>query len=123
GNRPAPTAAPSPLADTGLYFNAAGMHVELDSMRLMNGTFSLINHMRPHTVVDYFDDRYIQCNDLDISAGRLSFINDTIRADMRLSTKERSGFTIRHLDADLKLTPQIMEFKNLDIQTGSSHLS
>jgi len=120
GNRPAPPV--DTLKDTGMYFNAAGMHIELDSMHLMNGTFALINHMRPHTVVSYFDDRYIQCNHLDISARKLSFIKDTIRADMQLSTVERSGFTIKHLKSDFKLTPQMMEFKNLDIQTGGSHL-
>ncbi|UAY56780.1 translocation/assembly module TamB domain-containing protein [Arachidicoccus terrestris] len=120
GNRPPPPASGSP--DSGLYFNAAGMHIELDSLHLMNGTFGLINKMRPHTVVSYFDDRYIQCNHLDIAASKLSFVQDTIRAKMELSTTERSGFTIKHLKSDFKLTPQIMEFKDLDIQTGNSHL-
>ncbi|GAB3363403.1 hypothetical protein GCM10027566_31810 [Arachidicoccus ginsenosidivorans] len=120
GNRPSPPLSNEP--DTGLYFNAAGMHIELDSLHMMGGTFALINHMRPHTVVPYFDDRFIQCNHLDIAARKLSFVRDTIKADMRLSTTERSGFTIKHLKADFKLTPQVMEFKNLDILTGGSHL-
>ena len=108
--------------DTGLYFNQAGMRVALDSLHLMGGTFTLVNHMRPHTVVSYFDDRFIECKQLDLSARHLSFNKDTIRADMNLSTVERSGFRLKHLKADFKLTPQIMEFKDLDILTGGSHL-
>ena len=110
------------VADSGLYFNAAGMNIELDSLHLMNGSFGLINKMHPHTIVPFFDDRYIQCDRLDISARKLSFVRDTIKADLNLSTRERSGFMIRHLKADFKLTPQIMEFANLDILTGHSHL-
>ena len=121
GNRPdRPSAVGEP--DSGLYFNAAGMHIVLDSLHLMNGTFALINNMRPHTVVPYFDDRHIQCNHLDIAASHLSFIQDTIKANMELSTVERSGFTVKHLRSAFKLTPQIMEFKDLDILTGGSHL-
>lgn len=120
GNRP--PLPPSSEKDTGLYFNRAGMEVAIDSLHLINGNFNLLNHMRPHQLLSSFDDRNIDCKNLKVSASNLTFIKDTIRAKMALSTRERSGIEIKNLQADFKLTPQIMEFRNMDLRTGHSHL-
>ena len=51
-----------------------------------------------------------------------SFVKDSIRAKMRLSTKEKSGFNVQQLSAIIKFYPEGMEFYNFDLNTGKSHL-
>lgn len=122
GLRPPLRSLGSAAPDTGSYFNQAGLKINVDSLRLMNGTFALINNMRPRDTVPYFDDRNIVCRQLNVSAGRFNFDKDTIKAKLELSTRERSGFEVKKLKADFRLTPEIMEFRDLDVRTGHSHL-
>ena len=46
---------------------------------------------------------------------------DTITAHIDLQTKERSGFEVKKLVANLKLTPQEMAFNDLDHANQQQH--
>ena len=50
------------------------------------------------------------------------FVKDSIRAKMHLSTKEKSGFIVQKLNADVKFYPEGMEFYHFDLITGKSHI-
>jgi hypothetical protein len=50
-------------------------------------------------------------------------LNDTVRAQIKsLQVKERSGFEIKKLSANFKMTPKIMEFDQLNLKTNKSSL-
>ena len=52
----------------------------------------------------------------------LSFVKDSIRAKMRLATREKSGITVKQLSADIKFYPEGMEFYHFDLKTEKSHV-
>jgi hypothetical protein len=110
------------LKDTGLYFNNAGIFLKADSVQITDGKFVLLNNNRPHEAVKYFDPDNIQFSHINLSARKIAFVNDTLVAGINLSTRERSGLDVRKLLANFRLTPQIMEFKNLDLHTDNSYL-
>lgn len=71
---------------------------------------------------EFFDGNHIQFSNINGVFTALSFTQDTLRARVVLSTKERSGFEVKQLKARLKWHPEAMEFANLDIQTNRSRL-
>ena len=70
----------------------------------------------------FFDGNHIQFSDINGVFNNLTFRQDTLKAAIRLSTKERSGFEVKRLKANLKMHPEAMEFAQLDIQTNRSRL-
>ncbi len=124
GRRPNQLSAVSsrPLKDTGLQFNSGGIFLKADSLQITDGKFVLLNNNRPHNPVKFFDPDNIQFSHINLSARKIAFANDTIVAGIRLSTRERSGLEVKKLVANFRLTPEIMEFKNLDVITANSHL-
>ena len=106
--------------DTTPYFNAGGIKVVVKNINLKNGSFVSINSDDPPYA--HFDGSHVRFEKITGSLSNFSFIKDTIRANVQLATKERSGFEIKNLKADFRLTPEIMEFDNLDLQTPQSRL-
>lgn len=72
--------------------------------------------------LSYFDGAHIQFKQINGSLTNFRFIGDTIQAKIKLASKERSGFEVKELKADMLWHPLAMEFKNLDAQTGKSRL-
>jgi hypothetical protein len=106
--------------DTGLYFNAGNLHIEADKLVITDGKLLLDSDQdKPYR---YFDGAHIQLSKLNGSFSQLQFIKDTLRAKIDLSVKDRSGFELKKLKTNFKLTPQIMELANLDLQTNKSRL-
>ena len=109
------------LKDTGLYFNSAGLFAKAGIIKITDGT--LISEDADDTKPnDYFDGSHIVFNKINATFKKVSFIQDTIKANIDVATKERSGFELKKLQADFKLTPQIMEFTKFNLQTKKSHL-
>jgi hypothetical protein len=69
---------------------------------------------------DYFDGRNIDFASINASFKNLIFNNDTLTTSLELNTKERSGFEVKSMVADAKLTPHEMSFDNLEIKTNNS---
>lgn len=74
------------------------------------------------------DKKHFEGNDIEISKinAKLSSVilnKDTVRANMTLSAKERSGLSIKKITAAMTVTPKIMEFDSLFLQTGKSTLT
>ncbi|HEY0299669.1 MAG TPA: translocation/assembly module TamB domain-containing protein [Arachidicoccus sp.] len=110
------------VKDTGLYFNSAGMHVHADSIQIINGDFAMLQKDSSYKPYSGFDADAIELHHINLSAGDFLFNKDTLTASLQLTTIERSGFDIKNLSADFKLTPRIMEFKHLDLRTANSHV-
>jgi hypothetical protein len=69
-----------------------------------------------------FDEDHIIASALNGSFKNVEFIKDTLRANIDIAVKDRSGFEIKKLNAEFKFTPKEMEFKNLDLITNRSRL-
>lgn len=119
GRRPAQHRAKT--KDTGMYFNSGDIFVQVGSLKMTNGTFS-IGKAKPNSDPGVFDGSNIVITKLSGTIKGYVFSKDTMRANIDLSAHERSGFDLKRLKAHFRFTPQIMEFSRLDIRTNRSQL-
>ena len=106
-------------ADTGLLLNPADLHLTVKKLKLIDGFFALDNGKdKP---VKYFDGEHIYVRQINSEMNNIRLNKDTLRTDMILSAKERSGLILKKLDSRVKVTPRIMEFAKLEVETNKSH--
>jgi hypothetical protein len=121
GRRPPRVKKKRTLSDTDMYFNQGDMTFYVKRMNLKNGTF--ISDKSSNLPLNrHFDGEHIRFEKITGSITDFTFIKDTMRANIDLATKERSGFELKKLKAQFRLTPQIMEFAKLDLVTPKSRL-
>ncbi|MDZ4071258.1 MAG: translocation/assembly module TamB domain-containing protein [Sediminibacterium sp.] len=106
--------------DTGMYFNAGNMLVQAKQLKITDGKLFIDGN--PNNPSNNFDGSHIQLSKLNGSFNNLSFIKDTIRADIDLAVKDRSGFELQRLKTKFRFTPQIMELASLDLRTSKSRI-
>jgi hypothetical protein len=107
--------------DTLLQWNPQSWKMNIGRLHIAGGTFRS-DQDSLHPTVPYFDGAHIAFGDIDAEFKNIALRNDTLRAGITLSTKERSGLHVQTLKADLQLHPQLMEFSNLDLKTPNSRL-
>lgn len=107
--------------DTAMYFNSGDLGLTVKKLTIKNGTFQSFKPLTRNPY-PYFDALHLKFDKINGTFSDVSFIKDTIKAKIDLATKERSGFELRKLKANFKLTPQIMEFANLELVTPKSRL-
>jgi hypothetical protein len=101
-----------------LYFNGSHLQIFANEIQVMNGKIWIengFNQPRP-----YFDEEHIRMKDINATIRKASFIDDTIKASVNLRVKERSGFEIKKLSTQFRMTPEIMEFNKLLLKTNNS---
>ena len=124
GNRPKDyeTKVEAVSSDTSSQRDSTqGWKILVFSLKLGNGKFKLDQASRP-LIPDGFDPKHIEFAHIYGDFKNVKWENDSITASAKLSTKERSGFEVKHLLADARFTPTEMTFENLDIETNDSHL-
>ncbi len=104
-----------------MYFNEADISIKVDSISIKNGSF-LNDVATERAVYTHFDGQHLNFQKINGSITNFTFVKDTILAKVAIATKERSGFEVKKLKANFRLTPYIMEFKNVDIQTPKSRI-
>ncbi|MCO5235055.1 MAG: translocation/assembly module TamB [Chitinophagaceae bacterium] len=117
-------------ADTGrltnelaeVPFNAAGWKLQIHELTLHNGAFRS-NRTIDRKVYEYFDAGHIHFYAINGTLKQVALVQDTLFAQLNLSTKERSGFTVESLSSDFRMQPGAMIFDHLDIKTPYSHLT
>jgi hypothetical protein len=107
--------------DTGLYFNSGNIGLYLTNLVIRSGNLFLDSDTDKPAAG--FDGSHIQLSKLNGVLQNISFHGDTLRANIDLSAKDRSGLELKKLKTKFKLTPQIMELDKLDLQTNRSHLT
>jgi len=103
-----------------MYFNPGGIGIKVKNIQITNG--SLFIEGNTNQARKGFDEAHIELFQLNGSLSSLEMNKDTISAKAKIKVKDRSGFELKNLAADIKFTPQIMEFRNLDLQTNKSKL-
>jgi hypothetical protein len=126
GRRPEDTTS-DPVNDiardtAGLQWNSDGWQLSVKNVSIKNGGFAFEKQTERTSTPGYFDDKHIVLSAVDANFKDVQFINDTLKANVQLSAKDRGGLIIKKLAADFKFTPEIMEFKNFDLMTNKSHL-
>jgi hypothetical protein len=104
-----------------LQWNEAGWDIAVNKLTIAKGTFrnDLYTKRDPYP---YFDGAHILFGQVNSTIKNIHFRKDTLSCQLALSTKERSGFQVTSMKADVKFHPRAMEFHNLDIHTPKSRL-
>ncbi|MBX2925981.1 MAG: translocation/assembly module TamB domain-containing protein [Chitinophagaceae bacterium] len=116
-----PRAAQVPDA-SATQLNADGWLVSVKELTMNNGAFKNDRKIK-RAAYTYFDDSHIHFFAVNAQAKNVKLTGDTLTADIKLSTKERSGFTVNSLVSAFRMEPGAMIFDQLDIKTPSSHLT
>ena len=103
-------------------WNDSGWEIKLDKLDMKDGVFQNDKFTEEPPYVDRFDGKHLLFSKLNGSMKNLLFFRDTLSMYVLLSAKERSGFEIKKLESNLKFTPEMMEFNNLDLITNKSRL-
>ena len=103
-------------------WNDSGWEIKLDRLDMKEGVFQNDKFTEEPPFVDRFDGKHLLFKNLNGSIKNLLFLRDTLSMNVLLSAKERSGFEIKKLESNLKFTPEMMEFNNLDLITNKSRL-
>ncbi len=123
GKKPSDTVMASrrKTATDGIPWNVDQWDVLVSRLSINEGVFrSDANNTRePYA---YFDPAHIDFSGITGTFTNLSIFRDTMSAKVDLKTRERSGFTVNKLKADMTFHPKGMIFKNLDLQTPNSRL-
>ncbi len=124
GNRPPKTSKPDNdyhQNDVAEHWNKEGWKITAKTVTIENGEFK--NEIKTdREVYSFFDPAHIQFNNIKGSFTNFRFAGDTMQAVIKVSAKERSGFEVKQLNADMLWHPLGMEFKQLDVRTGKSRL-
>ncbi len=124
GNRPdslRPKQIPFIPDSTRLRWNPAGWDVRITRITINEGDFKSDQYVE-RDLYTYFDAAHINFGDINARFDNVWWHNDSIKAKINLATKERSGFEVKRLLADMKMHPEAMEFHNLDLRTAKSRL-
>lgn len=123
GNRPdslKPKAKPKKPSTDSLQWNTAGWEMHIAKINLQNGRFKNDKGNDPPTA--YFDGRHLDFSAITGTIENFRWSQDTMRADIALTSKERSGLLVQSLKSDFRFHPKLMEFNKLYLKTNRSVL-
>lgn len=106
------------IVKQAVSWNKGKTVVKIGNLKIVNGTFSTDKEGRERLA--HFDGQHLLFTSINGEWSQARFTGDTVFSRMTLSAKERSGFEVRSMTADMKMTPQGMFFSNLDIRTNRS---
>jgi TamB, inner membrane protein subunit of TAM complex len=104
-----------------LQWNPQNWKISIRKINIYNGIFSLDD---PGSAITgpYFDAQHIHVSNIRASFDSTRVVKDSIFSNLMLAAKEQSGIEIREMKSKLKVSPVIMEFSQLDLQTNKSHI-
>lgn len=105
-----------------LQWNAGDWLLSIGKINIKNGAFINEKETARGPYTDRFDGQHIRFSSINGGLENIVFAKDTMAANVRLSAIEKSGFKVNQLIAGMKITPDMMEFRNLDILTDKSRI-
>ncbi|HTB51717.1 MAG TPA: hypothetical protein VK718_02995 [Ferruginibacter sp.] len=103
-------------------WNNDGWIVNVKNIHLENSVFTSDNQTDRQPYTDHFDGLHLRFGSIAGDIANIHFEKDTLTSDVQLSSTERSGFEVKKLQAKMKFTPELMEFRQLDLVTNKSRL-
>lgn len=95
--------------------------LKINEIKIDGSVFNL--NANPNKPIKMFDGSHIQFANIKANLQNTIISADTLTTKLQLSTKERSGFNLKKLQANFKFTPRIMELANMEIVTNNSRLT
>ncbi len=118
------TDPPMVTIDLGqLKWNPGQWQMHVGKMTINDGKFINEKETIRGAYTDRFDGQHIIFSGITGQLENILFAQDTLTVKVNLTAKEKSGFEIKKLVANYKLTPEMMEFDELEIITNKSRLS
>jgi len=105
-----------------LQWNTGNWKVRVGLVQLKDGGLQVDKETDRAAYADRFDGEHLHFKKISGSFKELTVMGDTIAAAVKVEAEEKSGFRVRHLDAGLRFTPEVMEFKELNLETNNSKL-
>lgn len=103
-------------------FNKGNWKVSVKAVQLNQSRFFL-EYPETNAPVGAFDEAHLDITDIGIKISNVRIEGDTILAKINhLQARERCGITVRKMTADVKVSPNISECRNLFLQTANSTL-
>ncbi|MBC7890027.1 MAG: translocation/assembly module TamB domain-containing protein [Ferruginibacter sp.] len=103
-------------------WNTEGWVLNVNSIHVTNGIFNNEVETERPAYPGRFDGQHLRFSNITGVLNKVRFQKDTLSAELLLGTKERSGFEIKKLQAQMKFTPDKMEFNQLELITNKSRL-
>ncbi len=103
-------------------WNNDGLKLLVKSITINEGSFTSEKETARLPYSDRFDGQHLVFYSINGNIQNTVFYNDTLKANIKLSTKEKSGFEVKIIEAAMRFTPEIMEFENLNLVTPNSKL-
>jgi hypothetical protein len=108
---------------SALQWNTGGWKINVKDIEISNARFKYDIETPRGQYTDRFDGQHLEFTGITGNLKNVVFLNDTLTTQLKLKTKERSGFEVTNIQANVKFTPDIMEFKDLLLETGKSRIS
>ncbi len=121
GNRPESLRPKKVNKNNGLPWNNENLELVVKQFIIQNGTVRS-DKDDGRLPYDHFDGHHVLFTNISGEINNVKIYHDTLFAKLNLTTKERSGFEVNELSADLKMHPKGMVFNNLTIITPRSKL-
>jgi len=110
-----------PVIDT-TAFNPDNWVVKIDRLDLEQCLYSLTSSAKPAPARE-FDPDHLEVSGINLNARNINIHKDTLTGRINhMSGKERCGIAIRELEADVTVSPNLSELKNLLLKTDKSVL-
>lgn len=106
----------------GLQWNPDDWNIAAKKITIKNSTIAIEKEYEEESEEGIFDEKRIILSKINGTLNDLQLKGDSLTSKVSLSLEDRGGFKINQVSADYKLTPVMMEFKDLDIITPTSHL-
>ncbi len=104
-----------------LRWNPEGWSLTISSFEVHDGIFRSDRKTdRPPYAT--FDGQHVLFSNINASFTGCRLLNDSVYAKVSIEARERSGFQVKNLTARMRWHPEAMEFRQLDLRTGKSHL-
>ena len=107
---------------TAPKWNSDGWKIIIDNIQLREGMVAIEKEGGKPSEPGKFDERHVILSGINGSLKHFSLVNDSLTGLVNISGKDRGDFEIKKLSTNLKLTPEMIELKDLDLVTERSHL-
>ncbi|MEO7444269.1 MAG: translocation/assembly module TamB domain-containing protein [Ferruginibacter sp.] len=103
-------------------WNNSGWDILVSNLQLENGIFRNDKYTERKPFTHMFDGMHLYFSGITGNLDNIRMHHDTLRAAVHLMAKEQSGLLVKNLQSNVKFTPELMEFNDLDLQTNRSRL-
>ena len=107
----------------GFPKNNGNIDLRIAKVTLEDGFFQLRNLREVTALQDLFDTKNIFLDKIDGTATNLRWKQDTLSFTTDLKGGSGNSFQLKKLHTDYTFQPQLMEFKNLDLQLSNSRIT